>query len=206
MQQEQHPSLQKIQQLCEGILPDFEQVSLEDHLAGCEECLSVMSRMDGLLYSGFTAEAHAAALEVEASAADPLAKAIRQAATLYRDLASTLRDWLRDSSSIWGGISVRHLGETGLLPVSGSATAHPIRVTLLPGESRAVIDLREADQILEIECEAHLVGVALLFVTGEETSVHASALQPATDKTVARFEQLPAGSYQLAIWNSTGSK
>jgi hypothetical protein len=191
--------MEQIHRFCEGILPDFEQVALEDHLAACDECMGVMSRMDGLLYSGFTAETHAAALEAEERAADPLVSAIRQAASVYRDFAAVFRDWLGDATALWGNLQVRQLGEAGLVPVSGSATAQPVRIRLLREESRALIDVRESGQTLEIRSDAPPGAVALLFRSGEEASVRAAAFEPAGEMRVARFEQLAAGSYRLAI-------
>jgi hypothetical protein len=196
---ERHPSVEKIHQFCEGILPDFEEVALEAHLASCEECLGLLTRMDGLLDSGFSAKAHAAALEAEARAADPLVNAINAAAVLYDDLAAALRNWLDDAAALWGDAPVRRLGQLGLLPVSGRELAQPIRVQLLHGESRAEITLRESGQTLEIESDAPAGAVALLFLTGDKESVHAATLQPVGEARLARFDRVPAGNYRLAI-------
>jgi hypothetical protein len=196
---EQHPSIEKMCQLSEGILPDFEQVALEAHLGECDECLGLWRRMDGLLDSGFTANAHAAVLEAEARAADPLVNAIRAASGLYRDLAAVLREWLDAGAALWGDAPVRRLGQIGLLPVSGREVAQPIRVQLLHGESRAEITLRESGQTLEIESDAPAGAVALLFLTGEKESVHAATLQSVGETRLARFERIPAGNYRLAI-------
>ena len=196
---EPHPKLETIRRYCDGSLPDFEQVSLESHLAECEECMGMMNRMDSLLESGFSAAAHAAALEAEAKAADPLARAIRQAAGAYREFAAELHRWLAGAAALWGDVPVRNLGQVGLVPVSGSAASRPIRVTLLAGESRASIDVRESGRILEVASDAPIGTLALLFSTGEEPSIYVAVLQAEGAARVARFDRIQPGLYCLAI-------
>jgi hypothetical protein len=194
-----HPSLEKIQRFCDGTLPDFEQVSLETHLAGCDECLGIVSRMDGMLYSGFTAEAHAAALEAEARAADPLVNAIREAIDTYHGFSSALRDWLGDAAAVWGSMRPRQFGEAGLLPINASDAPESVRVVLRPGETRALVEVQESGQTVEVECDAPAGSLVLLFWSREEVSVRPAELRTAGDKRIARFEDVPAGTYRLAI-------
>ncbi len=194
-----HPSLEKIHGFCEGTLADFEQVALEEHLAGCDECLGIVSRMDGMLYSGFTAEAHAAALQAEARAADPLVNAIREAIDRYHGFASALRDWLGDAAAVWGSMRPRQFGEPGLLRINASDATEPVRVVLPPGESRAFVEVREPGQTVEVECDAPAGSLVLLFWSDEKISVRAAELRTAGDMRIARFEAVPAGSYHLAI-------
>ncbi len=75
-----HLSVDTIARLCEGLLPEMEQCFAEDHLAECDACRGIFERMDALLYRGFSAESHAAAIRREAYAADPLVKALRETA------------------------------------------------------------------------------------------------------------------------------
>lgn len=194
-----HPSLEILQHFCDGSLPDFEQVALESHLVECEECMGLVSRMDALLDSGFTAEAYAAALQAEALAADPLVVALRQAAGIYREFAATIRDWLGDAPALWGGAPVRQLGQAALIPVSGTAAVEPIRIALLSGESRAMVEVREAGQSIEITSDAAAGTIALLFLPEGEPFVQAATLEPEGGLRVARFNGIPAGSYGLAI-------
>jgi len=46
---DRHPSLEELQQYCEGVLPDFRECVLDEHLADCEECALTIERMESLL-------------------------------------------------------------------------------------------------------------------------------------------------------------
>src|SRR5580700_1120122 len=89
-----HPPMDKLRRYCEGSLPDFQQSALEDHLADCAECVSTVNRMDALLFTGFSASNHAAAMATEARLADPLVAALRRSLEISQQFASTLQNWL----------------------------------------------------------------------------------------------------------------
>ncbi len=197
----EHPSLDKINRFCEGTLPDFEQVPLEEHLVSCEACLGVMNRLEAMLYTGFTAEAHAASLQAEARGADPLVTAIREAMSVYRDFAAALRGWFDDAAAIWGEAMPRRFGQAAFVPVSGTTVGGPIRVVLGPGEVHALVDLRESGESIEVESDAAPESLVLLFSISEEAFVRVAVLRSEGDAAarIARFEDIPAGSYRLAI-------
>jgi len=194
----EHPGLEKLQQYCAGELPDFEEMALEDHFGECDECLAAVRRMDALLFGGFTAGAHAAALEGEARLADPLAAALRLALRTHQQFAAALQSWLGSAAAVWGGGAIRQWGEGALLPASGSDTA-ALRVRLDPGEYRGEIDIREARQTVEIEQGGAEGQLAMLFQSGEETSARVSSFERVAGVAVARFEDIPEGHYYLAI-------
>ena len=201
---ESHPSMSTLYSYCDGTVPDFEETAIEEHLAGCEECLGVLQRMDSLLFSGFTVEAHAAALQAESRAADPLVKAIRGAARLYREYAAGLHAWLGDPAALWGSGSVRPFGEFGLAPVSGGINTMSVLVALQPGESRAAVDVRESGQTVEVQADVPVGTIVLLFridmsMPDEETPVRLATFEPEGQVRIAHFYDTPAGSYHVAI-------
>lgn len=197
----EHPSLDKINRFCEGTLPDFEQVVLEEHLVSCEACLGIMNRMEAMLYPEFTAEAHAASLQAEARAADPLMTAIRGAINVYRDFAAVLRGWLDDTAALWGEAVPRRFGQGAFVPVSGTAGGGPVRVVLRSGEVHALVDIQESGESIEVESDAPAESPVLLFSVGEEAFVRMALLHSGSGGSarIARFDAIPAGSYGLAI-------
>lgn len=194
---EQHPSMETLNSFSEGTLPDFQQMVLEEHLAGCEACMTLFTRIDSLLFSGFTAENHAASLEAEARAADPLVQAIREALTRYKEFGTALREWLRDTAALWSSSGVR-IFEASLVPISGSAETAPVLVRL--GDvQRAFVDVLDPGQTIEVESSAPAGTPVLLFAAGEEPFIRAAALEDGGPVRTANFGPIPGGKYRIAI-------
>ena len=194
-----HPSMDRLRRYCEGEMPDFEESALEDHLADCEECLSAVRRMEALLFTGLTAEAHADALAAEALEADALADALRRALRAYGQYSQGIRAWLAGAGALWGDASVRLLGEAGLAPARGSAGTPLLRILLAPGELRAEVSVREAVQTVEVSVAGTEPGLAVLFQPGEGGFVMVARIEAAGDAGLARFADVPEGRYLLAV-------
>jgi hypothetical protein len=195
-----HLSLEIMQRLCEGLLPDIEQCFAEDHLAECDDCRAVFRRMDALLYRGFSAEAHAAAIRREAYASDPLVIALRRAAAqVGRDVAAVFQRWLDTASAVWGPGPVPLFG-MGAVPVSGADEAEPIRVVLEPGTARGRIRIAEPRCDVWIEVPGGAKPRAVLIFDPESDSPPVVAdFETANGAHVAHFDGVPRGDYFLAL-------
>ena len=201
MRSETHLSLERLRLYCAGEMPDFEEEALEDHLAECEECLSAVRRMDALLFTGFSAETHAASIKAEALAADPLAFALRRARETYLEYAQTIHEWLGGAGAMWGEATARLFGEPGMVPARGSAATPPLRVALVPGEFRAEILIRETVQDVEVSPGSPEPALALLFDPHENGIVRLAPIERIGTTGFAYFEAVPAGHYRLAIYS-----
>jgi hypothetical protein len=195
-----HLSLEIMQRLCEGLLPDIEQCFAEDHLAECEECLGTFRRMDALLYRGFSAEAHAAAIRREAFASDVLVIALRRAAALGRDVAGVIQSWLDSTSAIWGEGRVPWFGGLGAVPVSGASETEAIRVILTPGAARGRVRIVESSRSVQVEVSGGTRPQAALLFDPESDSPPAVAeFQTANGIHSAHFGDVPRGEYFVAV-------
>lgn len=196
---EKHPSLDKLRRYHEEDLPDFQACAVEDHLAECDECAATLQRMNALLFTGFTAKAHAAAIARELWSEDPLVAALHRARDLYTQFTSPIERWLDGASALWGGLSVARWGEAGLQLTSGADESAPLKVLLAGDESRAEIDMPPFTRTLTVEIAAGTSPVALLFQTGAETPVRVAPFQLQEGISTATFDGVPTGHYYLAI-------
>jgi hypothetical protein len=194
-----HVSLETMQRLCEGLLPDIEQCFAEDHLAECDDCRGVFRRMDALLYRGFSAEAHAAAIRREAYASDPLVVALRRAASqLGRDVAAVFQGWLDSASAVWGPGPVPLFGIRGAVPVSGAD--EPIRVVLDPGAARGKVRIAESRRAVRVEVTGGAKPrTALLFDPESDSPPAIADFDTADGIHTAYFDSVPRGEYFLAL-------
>lgn len=201
MPAEGHLSLDTIARLCEGLLPEMEQCFAEDHLAECEACRGVFERMDALLYRGFSAEAHAAAIRREAYASDPLVAALRETATaLAREAGQAIQRWLGSASAMWGSASVPVFGTLGAVPVSGEEETASLRVALDPGTTRATIRVAESVRQVEVEVGGgETPALAILFAPDSEQPPSVAAFVIASGVRTARFAHVARGEYYLAV-------
>jgi hypothetical protein len=195
---ESHPSLERLRQYCEGVLAEFEEMALEDHFAACDECQAAVRRMNALLFTGFSASAHAAAAEAEERREDILVSALQHARRVYRDVAGALDEWLHSSAALWGVTAVSRWGDEGLLPAHAAAVASPLRITL-GGESRAELEIREEFQAIEVSVPGTVRALAVLFRPATDPFVRVAAFLPSGDVSLAVFEDVPEGHYFLAI-------
>ena len=157
-----HPSLETMERYLDEALPDFEQGALEDHLAECAECTETLHRMDALLFSGFTAKSHAAAIAAEEFQADPLANALRAAQQVYAQYANTLRGWLDSAAALWEASPASPWGERGVVPVHSQPDT-PLQVTLQAGETRATVHVHRTAMtvIVTLQSAERRPGIAL---------------------------------------------
>jgi hypothetical protein len=201
-----HLSIEVMQRLCEGLLPEIEQCFAEDHLAECDHCRGVFRRMDALLYRGFSAEAHAAAIRREAYASDPLVAALRRAATrlapdkVGRDVVAVFQRWLDSASAVWGPGPVPLFGIRGAVAVSGADQAEPIRVVLEPGTARGRVRIAESSRPVRIEVPGGAKPQAVLLFDPESNFLPVVAGFETADGThIAHFDGVPRGEYFLAL-------
>lgn len=196
-----HLSLEIIQRLCEGVLPDIEQCFVEDHLAECDDCRSVFQRMDALLYRGFSAEAHAAAIRREAYASDPLVVALRRGASqLGQDAGTIFQRWLDTASALWGFREVPVFGTFGAVPVSGSTELEPVRVPIEPGAARCRVRVAQSRRDIQVEVpRGPRPQAAVLFDPESEALPVIAAFETANGIHIARFRRVPRGEYFLAV-------
>src|SRR5688572_6956266 len=139
-----HLSLEKVRQYCEGTLPDFQECAIEDHLAQCEECASAIERMEAQLFSGFTAVAHAAAVEHEASLTDPLARAIRATIEAGSGPVSIIEEWLDSAAALWGRHIAPKFGEYAMVPIHAVNASESLDIELSAADRRAELMVRES--------------------------------------------------------------
>ncbi len=195
-----HLSLEIMQRLCDGLLPDLEQCFAEDHLAECDECRGVFRRMDALLYRGFSAEAHAAAIRRETFASDALVIALRRAAVLGRDVAVVFQTWLDSASAMWGEGRVPWFGGLGAVPVSGTSEAEAIRVLLESGATRGKVRIVESSRSVQVEVSGgSRPGAVLLFDPESDFAPVAATFQTAEGVHIAHFDDVPRGEYFIAV-------
>jgi hypothetical protein len=196
-----HLSLEVMQRLCEGLLPEIEQCFAEDHLAECDHCRGVFRRMDALLYRGFSAEGHAAAIRREAYASDPLVVALRRAAAqVGRDVAVVFQRWLDTASAVWGPGPAPLFGIRGAVPVSGADEAEPIRVVLEPGTARGRIRIAERRRAVRVEVPGGAKPQAVLLFDPESNFLPVVAgFETADGAHIAHFDGVPRGEYFLAL-------
>jgi hypothetical protein len=196
-----HLSLEMMQRLCEGVLPDVEQCFAEDHLLECDECRGVFQRMDALLYRGFSAEAHAAAIRREAFDSDPLMVALRRGAELERNMAGVLQRWLDSAPVPWGEGRVPWFGGLGAVPVSGASETEAIRVTLEAGAERGRVRIVESSRAVQVEVSGGAKPQAALLFDPESDSppVVAEFQTAANGIHTAHFDDIPSGEYFIAV-------
>ncbi len=196
-----HLSFDTIARLCEGLLPEMDQCFAEDHLAECEACRGIFERMDALMYRGFSAESHAAAIRSEAYAADPLVKALRETAgRLSREAGAVVQRWLAGAAAMWDARTVPVFGSLGAVPVSGEDEPLPLRVALGRGTTRATVRIAEAFREVEVEVSGEAQPeVAILFASESDFSPTVAAFEIAGSVRIARFPGVPHGEYSLAI-------
>lgn len=199
--QADHVSLEIIQRLCEGLLPELEQCAVEDHLAECEDCRGVFQRMDALLYRGFSAEAHAAAIRREAKAADPLIDALRLAASqAVQDTAAVLRRWLDSAAAVWGSGPVPAFGTFGPVPVAGPEDEEPIHIVLEPGTTRGRVRIAESRRAIQVQVSGgDKPGIVLLFHSESDSPPMLAPFETENGVHVARFSRVVRGDYLLAL-------
>jgi len=196
-----HISLATMQHLCEGALPEIERCFVEDHLAECGACLGVFRRMDALLYRGFSAEAHTAAILREAAATDPLAVALRRAASQAgRDLGAAIQRWLDTASALWGPEDVPLFGVRSAVPVAGQEEAEPIQVVLEPGAARCGVRVAESSRAVHVEVSGgSKPAAAVLFDPESDAAPLVAPFATAEGVHTARFDRVARGRYLLAV-------
>lgn len=199
--EDDHLSLEIMQRLCEGLLPEIDQCFVEDHLAECDDCRGVFRRMDTLLYRGFSAEAHAAAIRQEAYASDPLVVALRRAASQFaRDAAAVLQRWLDSGSAGWGPNPVPLFGAHGAVAVSGGEEAEPLRVVLEAGVTRGRVRVAESHRAVQVEVSGGERPHAALLFDPESDSLPAfKAFETGNGVHIAYFDRILRGEYFLAL-------
>ena len=194
-----HLSVDTIARLSEGLLPEMEQCFAEDHLAECDACRGTFERMDALLYRGFSAESHAAAIRRETYAADPLVKALREAAArLSREAGTVVLRWLSGAAAMWDAGTVPVFGSLGAVPVSGEEEPLPLRLVLEPGTSRATVRIAEAFREVEVQVSGD-AQIAILFAPEADFAPVVAAFEVSGSVRLARFTRVPHGQYSLAI-------
>lgn len=193
-----HPSLRSLQGYLDESLPDFELADLEDHFAECEECMATVRRMDALLFSGFTAEAHAAAEAAEAFQADPLANALRAAQQTYAEYATALRDWLGSAAAFWEATPPLVFGEQGAVAVR-SQLDPVLRASLSGDATRAIIHVLRESVTVEVRVSGTADSLVVLFENDGRGAVRVAPLRPGPENSIAVFENVPFGDYYLAL-------
>ena len=193
-----HPSLQTMERYLDESLPDFEQAALEDHLGECVECAETLHRMDALLFSGFTAKSHAAAIAAEEFQADPLAKALRAAQQAYAQYANTLRGWLDSAAALWGASPSSPWGEWGVVPVRSQPDT-PLEVTLQTDETRATVNIHRTSMTVIVTVQRRSTDLVLLFEKEPGGTVLVAPLQAGQDASTVVFPAVSQGEYYLAV-------
>jgi hypothetical protein len=196
-----HISLETMQGLCEGLLPEVEQCFVEDHLDECDDCRGVFRRMDALLYRGFSAEAHAEAIRREAWDTDPLVAALRRAASAVgREAGVTLQRWLGTASALWGSEDVPLFGTLGAVPVAGWDESEPVHVAMEAGHERCKVHLAELRRDIEVAVSGgSKPASALLFDPESDAPPVVALFETANGVHTARFVDIPYGQYLLAV-------
>jgi anti-sigma factor RsiW len=195
---ESHPSLQTMERYLDESLPDFEQAALEDHLGECAECLETLHRMDALLFSGFTAKSHAAAIAAEEFQADPLATALREAQQIYTQYADMLRGWLGSAASLWGASPSSQWGELGVIPVHSQPDT-PLQVTIQAGETRATVHVHRTIMTVIVMLQRRSTDLVLLFEKEAGGARFVVPLVPGQEDSTGVFRAVPQGEYYLAV-------
>jgi anti-sigma factor RsiW len=195
---ESHPSLQTMERYLDESLPDFEQAALEDHLGECDACMEALHRMDVLLFSGFTAKSHAAAIAAGEFQNDPLANALRAAQQAYAHYADTLRGWLGSAAALWGTSPSSPWGELGVVPVHSQPDA-PLQVTLQAGETRATVHVHRAPMTVIVTLDRRSTDLVLLFEREPGGTVIVAPLEPGQEASTVVFRAVPQGEYYLAV-------
>jgi anti-sigma factor RsiW len=195
---ESHPSLQTMERYLDESLPDFEQAALEDHLGECAECAEALHRMDALLFSGFTAKSHAAAIAAEEFQADLLANALRAAQKAYAEYASTLRGWLDSAAALWGASPSSPWGEWGVVPVHSQPDT-PLEVTLQANETRATVSVHRTSMTVIVTIHRRSTDLILLFEKEPGATIFVARLEPRQEDSVVTFPAVPQGEYYLAV-------
>jgi anti-sigma factor RsiW len=195
---ESHPSLQQLESYLDESLSGLELAVLEDHLADCAECSETLRRMDALLFSGFTAKSHAAAIAAEKFEADPLARALRAARRQYAEYAQALARWLATANALWPASPASPWGEQGVVPVRSQQDA-PLEVKLHAGENRATVRVHRKTMTVVVTSPLRAGNLVLLFhqETGEIFSL--KPLEPGEQENRAAFMEVPRGEYYLAV-------
>jgi hypothetical protein len=190
-----------MQRLAEGLLPELEQCFAEDHLAECEDCRGAFERVDALLYRGFSAEAHAAAIRREAFASDPLVAALRDAASrVARDVSETLERWLADASAVWAASTPVSFGAFGAVPVSGEDEESPLLIALGAGQLRAIVRIAQPRRTVDVEISGgRKPQLAILFDPESDSDPVLARFESSGESHHARFEAVPRGQYFLAL-------
>ena len=157
--------------------------------------------MDALLYRGFSAEAHAAAVRSEALASDPLAVALRRAASqLGRDIGAIAERWIDTAAAFWGPARVPLFGTIGAIPVSGGPEPGPIRVSMEQGSSRCRVRVAQPRSSVQVELPGGAKpAAALLFDPESEIPPAIAVFETANGVHVARFDRVSRGEYFVAI-------
>jgi len=195
---ESHPSLQTIERYLDESLPDFEQAALEDHLDGCAECMETLHRMDALLFSGFTAKSHAAAIAAEEFQTDPLANALRAAQQVYAQYANTLRGWLDSAAALWEASPSSPWGERGVVPVRSEPDT-PLKVTLQAGETRATVHVHRTSMTVVVTVQGQSTNLVLLFEKETGAPIFAAHLEAGPEVSNVVFPAVPQGEYYIAV-------
>jgi hypothetical protein len=200
---DKHPSLEKLQRYNEGTLPDFQECALEDHLAECEECASAIERIEALVFSGFTAAAHDAAVEHEVLLADPLARAIRRAIDEGSGAVSILEEWLEGAAALWGQHIAPKFGEFAMVPIHALSASDSLDIELSAADRRAELIVRESVQTVKVYLPGFGPSLVLLFAVPDEgnelSPVLVAQLLRVGDASRATFPAVPEGHYYLAI-------
>jgi anti-sigma factor RsiW len=179
-------------------LPDFEQAALEDHLGECAECMETLHRMDALLFSGFTARSHAAAIAAEEFQTDPLANALRAAQQLYAQYATTLRGWLESAAALWGASPSSPWGELGVVPIHYRADA-PLQVALQAGETRATVHVHRTSMTVIVTVQGLSTDLVVLFEKEPGATILVAPLEAGQEVSTVVFPTVPEGEYYLAV-------
>lgn len=198
-----HLSLEKLQQYCEGTLPDFQECALEDHLAECEECAAAIDRMEMQLFSGFRAAAHAAAVEHEASFTDPLARAIRAAIEAGSGGVSILEEWVESASALWARHTAPKFGDFAMVPIHAVSTSESLNIDLSAEDRRAEVTVRESLRTINVCFAGFGPSLALLFTVPDDGTepehVLVEPFRREGNASVATFPDVPEGHYYLAV-------
>jgi len=195
---ESHPSLQTMERYLDESLPDFEQAALEDHLGECAECMETLHRMDALLFSGFTAKSHAAAIAAEEFQTDPLANALRAAQKVYAQYANTLRGWLDSAAALWESSPSSPWGELGVVPVHSQPDT-PLQVTLQAGETRATVHVHRTSMTVVVWLQRRSTDLVVLFGKDPGAPILVAPFEPGQEGSTVVFPAVPQGEYCLAV-------
>jgi anti-sigma factor RsiW len=179
-------------------LSDFEQAALEDHLGECAECMETLHRMDALLFSGFTARSHAAAIAAEEFQTDPLANALRAAQRVYAQYATTLRGWLDSAAALWGASPSSPWGELGVVPVRSQPDT-PLQVTLQAGETRATVHVHRRSMTVVVTVQGRSTDLVVLFDKEPGATILVAPLEAGEAASTVVFRAVPEGEYYLAV-------